>query len=217
MIPITRNWFRVGVALVALLLSFSAWAEVSLPRLVSGGMVLQRDQEMPLWGWADPGESVQLTCRGSNYRSEADAEGHWQVTLPPLSAGGPDDLNISASNQLLVRDVLVGDVWLASGQSNMQLTMDRTEPLYGRLMAEANNDQIREFTVPERYNFHGPQSDLEGGHWRSVNPDTIAGFSAVAYFFAESVHREQNVPVGIINASLGGSPVEARSEEHTSE
>src|SRR5690625_4634926 len=91
----------------------------------------------------------------------------------------------------------------------MQLTMERTEPLYGRLMAEANNDQIREFTVPERYNFHGPQSDLEGGHWRSVNPDTIAGFSAVAYFFAESVHREQNVPVGIINASLGGSPVEA--------
>lgn len=209
MIPITRNWFRVGVALVALLLSFSAWAEVSLPRLVSDGMVLQRDQELTLWGWADPGESVQLTFRGSTYRSEADAEGHWQVTLPPLSAGGPDDLSISASNQLLVRDVLVGDVWLASGQSNMQLTMERTEPLYGRLMAEANNDQIREFTVPERYNFHGPQSDLEGGHWRSVNPDTIAGFSAVAYFFAESVHREQNVPVGIINASLGGSPVEA--------
>lgn len=77
MIPITRNWFRVGVALVALLLSFSAWAEVSLPRLVSDGMVLQRDQELTLWGWADPGESVQLTFRGSTYRSEADAEGHW--------------------------------------------------------------------------------------------------------------------------------------------
>ena len=209
MIPIKRSWLRVGVALCALLLSLGAWAEVSLPRLVSDGMVLQRDQELILWGWADPGEAVQLTFRGATYNSETDAEGQWRVKLPPMAAGGPDDLQISASNQLVVRDVLVGDVWLASGQSNMQLTMQRTEPLYGRLMAAANNDQIREFTVPERYNFHGPQDDLEGGHWRSVTPDTIPDFSAVAYFFAESVHREQNVPVGIINASLGGSPVEA--------
>src|SRR5690625_8027441 len=98
-------------------------------------MVLQRDQVLTLWGWADPCESVQLTFRGSTYRSEADAEGHWQVTLPRLSAGGPDDLNISASNQLLVRDVLVGDVLLAFVQCNFQLTMVRTEPLYDRLVA----------------------------------------------------------------------------------
>ncbi|MDQ2077055.1 sialate O-acetylesterase [Marinimicrobium sp. ABcell2] len=202
-------WCRVALSACLFAVSLSAWAEVSVPRLVSDGMVLQRDSELDLWGWADAGEQIQIAFRGAVYETEANAEGKWQVQLPPMPAGGPHKLEVSGPNRIVVRDVLVGDVWLASGQSNMQLTMRRTEPLYGRLMAEAQNDHIREFTVPERYDFNEPQQDLEGGHWRAVAPDTIKDFSAVAYFFARRLQENQGVPIGIINASLGGSPVEA--------
>lgn len=198
----------LGLSL-GLLITNGAQAEVRLPQLVSDGMVLQRDTPVPVWGWADAGEAVSVEFRGQSYLTQANTEGEWRLTLPEMSAGGPYQLTVKGDNQITVEDVLVGDVWLASGQSNMELTMARLKPLYADLMAEADYPEIRYFDVPDRYNFAEPLQDLEGGHWLSVRPETIGSVSGVAFFFARELQRTQEVPIGIVNSALGGSPVES--------
>ncbi len=188
----------------------AALAEVRLPQLINSGMVLQRNTDIPIWGWADPGEDLAVRFNGATYPATADRTGEWQVKLPKQSAGGPYTLEVRGENNVVtLKDILIGDVWVASGQSNMDLTMGRVEPLYPDEVRTASNSRIRYFEVPDRYNFKAPQVDLEGGKWEPVTPETIRRFSAAAYFFAKEIHQSQGVPVGIINASLGGSPVEA--------
>ena len=109
----------------------------------------------------------------------------------------------------VVTDILVGDVWLCSGQSNMQLPMERVDLMFPQEIAEANNPLIREFKVPERFDFHGPQNDLEGGTWTAANPETVRSFSAVGYFFAKALFERYRVPIGLVDASIGGTPVQA--------
>lgn len=203
-----KKAFLLGLSL-GLLITSGAQAEVRLPKLVSDGMVLQRDTQVPVWGWADAGEAVAVEFRGESYLTQANEEGEWRINLPEMSAGGPFELIVKGDNQIILEDVLVGDVWLASGQSNMELTMARLKPLYADLMAEADYPQIRYFDVPDRYNFAKPLPDLEGGHWLTVNPETIGSVSGVVFFFARELHRTQEVPIGIVNSALGGSPVEA--------
>ncbi len=203
-----KKTLLLGLSL-GLLIASGAQAEVRLPQLVSDGMVLQRDTQVPVWGWADAGEAVAVDFRGESYLTEASAEGEWRITLPEMSAGGPYELTVKGDNQITLENVLVGDVWLASGQSNMELTMARLKPLYADLMADADYPQIRYFNVPDRYNFAQPLEDLEGGNWISISPETIGSVSGVAFFFARELHRTQDVPIGIVNAALGGSPVAA--------
>lgn len=198
----------LGLSL-GLLIANGAQAEVRLPHLVSDGMVLQRDTQVPVWGWADAGEAVAVDFRGESYLTQANDEGEWRINLPKMSAGGPYQLTVKGDNQITLEDVLVGDVWLASGQSNMQLTMARLKPLYADLMAEAQYPEIRYFEVPGRYNFAEPLQDLEGGNWVSITPETIGSVSGVAFFFARELQRTQDVPIGIVLSALGGSPVEA--------
>lgn len=185
-------------------------AKVRLPALVSDGMILQRNQDLKIWGYADAGEKITIKFINKTYNATADQNGNWSFMLPKLNAGGPFIMTI---NEITLKDILIGDVWVASGQSNMELPMRRLTPLYENEIKNANNQNIRFFTVPQKYNFKAPQNDLDGGKWESTNPQTILNFSGVAYFFAKELNEKNKVPVGIIHTSLGGSPVQAWMDE----
>ena len=198
--------------LTAFLLSLSSltgFAQVKLPKLISDGMVLQRDAEVEIWGWASKGELISLSFLDEEYNTVANSEGKWSITLDDLPAGGPYQMVIKGQNTTSLKDIYVGDVWLASGQSNMEINMARVAPLYPDEIANASNDSIRFFEVPKTYNFAEAKNDLEGGEWKPVSRKNIEDFSAVAYFFAKDLYDEYNVPIGIINSALGGSPAEA--------
>jgi sialate O-acetylesterase len=151
----------------------SAQAQVRLPRLVSNGMVLQREQPVRIWGWAKPGEAVSVGFQGKTYRVTTGADGQWRVSLPTMKAGGPYEMTIDASNHLVVKDILLGDVWLCSGQSNMETPMSRVRDKYPQEIAQANNPRIRQYEVPLTYAFSGPKADLTGGSWVSTTPESV--------------------------------------------
>ncbi|WP_312389217.1 sialate O-acetylesterase [Chryseobacterium sp.] len=181
-------------------------AKIKLPRLVSDGMVLQRDQPLKIWGYADAGEKVELQFQNKKYKTVADNSGNWTIDLPKMHAGGPFTMTI---NEVTLKNILIGDVYLCSGQSNMELPMRRVKTLYPEELKNANNRNIRFFTVRQKYNFKEAQNDLDGGSWEETNPQTIQNFSAVAYFFAKEMYQYNKIPVGILHSSLGGSPIQA--------
>lgn len=197
------------------LLSISVFAQVRLPKLISDGMVLQRSQELTIWGWASPGENVILTFKKSEFSATANQDGNWEIRIPPQKAGGPYEMVFEASNQLTVKNILFGDVWVASGQSNMELWMGRVRYTYHDEIQNSENPEIRQFIVPDQYDFKQTHRDFESGQWQSANPESILEFSAVAYFFAKELYEQYQVPIGIINAALGGSPVEAWMSEES--
>ena len=184
-------------------------AEVRLPRLIGDNMVLQRDTEVTVWGWADAGEAVTVTFDGKTYRAEPDADGRWEATLPARPAGGPYSMTVAGSNTIELSDILFGDVWLCSGQSNMEYSMGMVASRYPDEIAASTNDRIRQFNVPKEFDFQGPRQDYAGGEWTSADPESVLSFTAVGYFFAREINERYDVPVGLINASLGGSPAEA--------
>ncbi|MBN1153842.1 sialate O-acetylesterase [candidate division KSB1 bacterium] len=183
--------------------------QVRLPRLISDGMVLQRETEIKIWGWAPAGEEIAIRFIDSVYGTTADSNGTWTVSIPPLHAGGPFEMQINASNSITISDILIGDVWLGSGQSNMELNMQRVSPLYEDEIASSANQFIRYFEVPDKYNFNSPQDDLQSGQWKKANPENVLGFSAVCYFFGKNLYEKYNVPIGLINSALGGSTAES--------
>ena len=195
--------------LVALGLCTSMQGQVRLPRLISDGMVLQRDTELKIWGWASPGENVVIEFAGKQYTTRTDGSGDWMIMLPPMQAGGPLTMTITASNKLTISNIMIGDVWLCSGQSNMELPVRRVRPLYEAEIAAAENNLIRSFTVPKTFVFTGPQNDLPGGKWVAASPETVLDFSATAWFFAREINKTYGVPVGILTSAFGGSPAEA--------
>ena len=199
--------------LLGLLVSFSASSQVRLPRLVSDGMVLQRGAQVKIWGWSAKNEEISLKFREKLYRTTASDEGEWRVLLPASRAGGPYTIEIQASNHITISDVMVGDVWICAGQSNMELPVSRVSPIYASEIAESENPNIREFAVPQRYDFNTPQKDLVSGAWKKANPQNVLRFSAVAYFFARELYARYKVPIGLVNASLGGAPAEAFMSE----
>ncbi|AVR44648.1 sialate O-acetylesterase [Christiangramia fulva] len=184
-------------------------AQVRLPRLVSDGMVLQRNSNVNVWGWASKGEPVSIHFLQKTYTTTADQNGDWSMTISGLKAGGPFEMNIKGKNEIVLKDIYVGDVWLASGQSNMELPMSRVEPRYEDEIATASNNELRFFEVPKTYDFNEVHQDLESGHWAPVSQENIRELSAVAYFFAKNLYPRYQIPIGIINSSLGGSPVES--------
>lgn len=195
--------------LVSSLFSLAANADIRLPKLIGDGMVLQRDAEVKIWGWADPEEKISVQFGDRRHTAVANRNGKWQVLFENLKAGGPHTMEIRGDNAISIEDVLVGDVWLCSGQSNMEYPLSRLAHHYGDEIAAADNPFIRQFKVPQHYNFKTPETDLESGEWKKATPENVLDFSAVAYFFAEKIYKEQRVPIGLINASLGGSPAEA--------
>ncbi|WP_201981614.1 sialate O-acetylesterase [Hymenobacter rubidus] len=201
--------FGVLVLLCAGLGHRAAVAQVRLPHLVSDGLVLQRDADVRVWGWAKPGEAVAVSFLGKTYPATTGPDGQWAVKLPHLKAGGPFEMSIKASNQVAVKNILVGDVWLCSGQSNMETPMSRLRDKYPDVIAQAANPRIRQYEVPMSYAFTGPKADVLGGSWVAADPQTVLKFSAVAYFFAKELNARYQVPVGIIKDAVGGSPAEA--------
>ncbi len=187
----------------------TAFCEVRLPALISDGMVLQRDSNVKIWGWADEGEKVKISFNGKTYDAITAADGKWDVTLSRLNAGGPYSMDIEADNHIILKDIMIGDVWVCSGQSNMELTMDRVKYRYPDVIAGSDNPAIRQFVVPDEYNFKQPEEDLKSGRWASANPESIHEFTAVGFFFAKELYEKYQVPIGLINASLGGSPAQA--------
>ena len=182
---------------------------LKLPRLISDGMVLQRGTIVRIWGWAGAGEGVTIDFMGESYKTRADEGGCWEIFLEDLKAGGPYDMDIRASATIRVRDILVGEVWICSGQSNMELPMERVKDQYPEDMANCDYPQIRQLNVALRYAFNTQHNDLAEGGWEAASPQTISRFSAVGYFFAKAVHKKYRIPVGLIKAAVGGAPIEA--------
>jgi sialate O-acetylesterase len=182
---------------------------VRLPKLISDGMVLQREQPLKLWGWASPRERITVSFLGADYRTAADRSGRWQLTLPAQPAGGPYTMTVKASNTLAIDDILIGDVWLCSGQSNMETPMSRVMDLYAAEIKQIHNPSIRHYKTPHHYAYERPDDDLPGGAWKAATQENILDFSAAAYFFAEALYARYKIPIGLFNSSVGGSPAEA--------
>ena len=194
--------------LTALLSVSLAEAKVSLPQLFQSGMVLQRGKTIPVWGKADAGETVTVTFNKKQYTAVADEQGRWRVDLPKMKAGGPYELTV---NNLQFTDVLVGDVWLLSGQSNIDVTIERVYPQYTQEIDTYENPQIRLFRVQNTTSTHGVKDDIlpTSINWKPVTKQNAWLFSAAGYFLGKRMFEKTKVPQGIIVNSWGGTPIEA--------
>lgn len=186
----------------------TALCEVKLPQIISNGMILQRDRKIIIWGWADANEKVSVSFNGKQRKATA-AGGRWNVEFPAMKAGGPFQMTISGSNQITIKDILVGDLWLCAGQSNMVHQLDIHDVLYANDIRNANNPQIRHFKVPTKTDLNGPSDDTGATSWQLAVGEEVRPFSAVAYFFALKLYEKYRVPIGLVNASVGGTPIEA--------
>lgn len=189
-------------------------AEVAVPSVLADHMVIQRDKPVHLWGTADAGEPVTVEFRGNRATTKTDTLGRWSVYLPPGQAGGPFTLTIQGKNTINWTDVLVGDLWVASGQSNMEFPMMKSGAWANGVqnsrqeLAAASYPKMRLFKVEDKYADY-PMADVAATGWQACTPQSVASFSAVAYFFARDVMKKENVPVGVIESDWGGTPAEA--------
>ncbi len=194
--------------LFSLLLTTQTMAQPRLARLFSDHAVLQRQKPIPVWGWALPGEVVSVALAGQIQSVQADTSGKWQVVFTALEAGGPHTLEVSApSGKTALRDVLIGDVWLCSGQSNMEWTVAQADH-YPQERQNADFPQIRHFRVDHVVSLE-PEADLADGEWEVCSPKKVGGFTAVGFFFAREVYQKTGVPIGLLHSSWGGSQVES--------
>lgn len=192
--------------LLCLLPSACAQAAIKLPDVISSNMVLQQGMAIPIWGWAVPGERVTVSLAGQRLTTVADNDGKWIVRFDALQAGGPLDMTVTASNTLTITNIVVGEIWLCSGQSNMYWPVTQCKDAAAEI-ANASHPMIRLFTAK-----HVPGDDSQNtyeGAWVECNPQTVEQFSAVGYYFGRSLHTVLNVPVGLIHASRNGSQIEA--------
>ncbi len=184
-----------------------AFAEVHLPAVLTDHMVLQRGRPVHVWGRADVGEAVTVSFRGQTATATPDELGQWSVFLAPGEAGGPFTLIVKGRNEIEFSDVLVGDVWVASGQSNMEFTTKQAIHA-GEELARADRPQIRLFSVNREVSAY-PLADLKAGSWTACSPESAKDFSAVAYFFGLQLQEHEHVPIGLIGTYWGGTPAEA--------
>jgi len=193
-----------------LLLINSNYAEIRLPKIISDNMVLQRQTTCAIWGWAAPGEKVSVTFRGQKVQTNAVADSSWSIQIPSGEAGGPFELIITGNKEIKLQNVMVGEVWICSGQSNMEMPLAGWGKIdnYKQEIDSANYSHIRLFTVPKS-NYAAPLTDVVGGTWLPCNSSTIPEFSAVAYFFGKDLHKNLGVPIGLVNTSWGGTPIES--------
>jgi sialate O-acetylesterase len=203
----------LGTLLVAMTTAGAALADVKPAPLFGDHMVLQSGMSVPVWGAADPGEPVAVSFNGQRQSATAGADGRWMVRLTGLPAGGPFEMTIAGKNSVTIKDILVGEVWLGSGQSNMAFTVSKQKARYAGLIDEekeiaaANYPKLRMFTGKERKSYD-PQAVVDG-EWQVCSPETVPGFSAVAYLFGRNLHKELNVPVGMVVLAYGASTAEA--------
>ena len=190
---------------IFLFVSLSVQAKVTLPAIYSDGMVLQRNQPIHIWGQADPKEKIQILFAEQKQTVKADSKGYWEVNLKALETGGPYQLQIIGKDPISIKDILIGDVWLCSGQSNMQWVVNNVTNAEVE-KKNANYPQIRTLNIPRRMELS--PKDTISATWLVCSPENVGRFSGVAYFFAKKVYEETNIPIGIINSSWGGTIVE---------
>lgn len=188
-------------------------AEVKLPRIFSSNMVLQQGIEIPVWGWADKGEQIAVTFDSKSVRTKTNSNGKWMVKLPVQEYGGPHTLTVKGKSTIVFDNILIGEVWVCSGQSNMEFHVGQAINAENEI-ASANFPKIRLFTVPKAV-AQFPQSDISSGEWIECSPETVASFSAVGYFFGRDIFKELNVPIGLIHTSWGGTVAETWSSAET--
>ncbi len=202
--------FIMGLLLLS---SMTLIAQVRLPRLIRDSMILQRNAKINLWGWASKGEKVSVKFNNKTYRTKTGGDGKWMLQLPAMKAGGPYTMEVKGKNKITLHDILIGDVWFCSGQSNMVHQVKLHSVYYPDAIPGAHYPEIRQFWIPTLTNLQGPQDDLPDGYWKPAIPQDVGDFSAVAYFFARDLYQKYHVPIGIINASVGGTPIQAWMSE----
>jgi sialate O-acetylesterase len=203
-----RPFLLATMLSVVVIFSSTANAEIRLPKVFGANMVLQRDIEIPVWGSAEAGEAVTVTIGKGTATTKADGDGRWNVKLPSMKAGGPHTVKISAaSGSVTLEDVLIGEVWVCSGQSNMAFGVGNSDDADLELLS-ANFPNIRLISVPQ-VGTQEPQDDFGGEGWQACTPETAAGFSGVGFFFGRKLHQTLNVPIGLIDNAWGGSACEA--------
>ena len=209
----------IALLLIGLLAPLMLFAQgvgkIRLPKLISDCMVLQRDVDLKLWGWADAGTKVTVRFNGNYFETETDANGDWQVVLPPQKAGGPYLLEV---NEMVIRDVLVGDVWLCSGQSNQETPIHRLTEMFPEINV-SNNHMIRHYKVPTQDSKEYLQEEIAGNaQWHSGVASEVMNWTALAYFYAVEAYEKTGVPQGMLVSSLGGSAIESWiGQEHLKE
>ena len=197
------------LCIVATLLCVSAIeAKVSLAQLFQSGMVLQRGKSIPVWGKAETGELVKVRFNNKQYVTTADLQGNWRINLPKMKAGGPYTMTVG---DIVLTNILIGDVWLLSGQSNIDVTIERVYPQYTKEIDTYENPDIRLFRVQNETAVHGVKDDIRPTsiNWKPVNKQNAWYFSAVGYFLGKRMYEKTKVPQGIIVNSWGGTPIEA--------
>lgn len=203
-----KNMITSLAALLIPLLACHARANIELPWLLSDGAVLQRDEPVPIWGTAAAGSRVSVAFAGETREVQTDRDGNWQAVFPPRKAGGPYQLAVSGGGfSRTVDDILIGDVWVCSGQSNMEWVVRDSDGADTEIPS-ANQPHIRHFKVPRSWSAE-PAAALAGGEWQTARPDTVGDFSAVGWYFAKRIHNQTGVPIGLINSTWGGSRIEA--------
>ncbi|MFI5194557.1 MAG: sialate O-acetylesterase [Chitinophagales bacterium] len=194
------------LCLFGLSISLSGYSQVRLAKIFGDHMVLQRSQPVLIWGWSSPNEKISVRMNKQVKEGKADKNGKWGVNLDPQPAGGPYDLTVAGKDSLVVHDVLVGEVWICSGQSNMEFEL-KSAMHADTEIREADYPQIRQIIIPKTVSLV-PKEDIPSGEWTVCSPQTAGDYTAVGYFFAREIQKRINVPVGLINSSWGGTMVE---------
>jgi sialate O-acetylesterase len=203
----------IAIFLCTLGTASTVWAEVKLPAVFADNMVLQREIRIPVWGTAEPGEQVTVTVDDQRGTATADAEGRWRTEIGPVLSGGPYEMTVAGKNRITFRNVVVGEVWICSGQSNMEMAVGNSTKAWGGVrnaqeeIASGNFPMIRHFGVKKAV-AGKPQNNLQG-QWVVATPETVGEFTAVGYFFGREIHKALGVPVGLIHTSWGGTPAES--------
>ena len=180
--------------------SFCVSANVTLPKIFGDNMVLQRNKPITLWGWAKANEKITVRFHQQTKITKTNKTGKWQLILEPESAGGPFQLIVQGKNKVTLNNILVGEVWLCSGQSNMEMPIAGLGKInnYDQEISAADYPQIRQFDIPNTTNI-SLNNDVAGGDWKICSPQTAGEFSAAAYFFARKLYQELKIPIGLIN------------------
>ncbi|MBP5330010.1 MAG: hypothetical protein J6Y75_08970 [Spirochaetaceae bacterium] len=191
---------------------------IKLPSVISDGMILQRNSMINIWGWGVPSSTLKVSFLSQVKKTSVDSDGSWKVCFDTGTACscGPFLLTVEdGRNSITVKDILLGDVWLCSGQSNMELPVSRVKDTYPEELALKEYPVVRQFKIPVSYEFCAERKDIDGGFWNPLSAETVEAYSATAYFFAKELSAREGVPLGLINASHGGSPVEAWFDTET--
>ncbi len=194
---------KIGLLLFVCCASFITVANIKLPKVLNDHMVLQRNKPITVWGWADPNEKITAQFNKQTKSAKADKNGKWIITLSAESAGGPFQLILKGKNIITLNDILVGEVWVCSGQSNMEWPL-RAVNHADKEISTANYPNIRHFAVQKSVSTK-PEEDVKGGEWQVCSPETAGDFTAVGYFFAREIYQKLNIPIGLIHTSWGGT------------